>query len=225
MITAGVVSWRLPAVEINERLIKDWSWFVRAKPFWQGQQVSSPFLCRHWTVLISNVKAIPCDDGAEDPPTTIVDPRTCRPSRGRKVRQGIKSSNSCRKNVLQVVGDKHYVARPPISHVPVAVGRSVGRPLQRAASRWFRSRCLAAPERPPDRLKLYFEQAETCCLAARATSEEAAGGRIFKGFSTTGQAWVRHEIFVSIERFLAGRGLYARRGTVRQELPALLIVL
>src|SRR5262249_14228735 len=29
-------------------------------------------------VLISNVKAIPCDDGAEDPPTTIVDPRTCR---------------------------------------------------------------------------------------------------------------------------------------------------
>jgi len=26
------------AVEINERLIKDWSSFLRAKPFWQGQQ-------------------------------------------------------------------------------------------------------------------------------------------------------------------------------------------
>src|SRR5262249_40859771 len=75
------------------------------------------------------------------------------------------------------------------------------------------------------RLKLYFKQAETCCLAACATSEEAAGGRVFKGFSTTGQAWVRHEIFVSIERLLAGCGLYARRGAVRQELPALLIVL
>src|SRR5215831_6337016 len=62
-------------------------------------------------------------------------------------------------------------------------------------------------------------------LGALAPASEAAGGRVFKGFSTTGQAWVRHEIFVGIERLLAGCGLYARRGAVRQELPALLIVL
>src|SRR6202158_4232052 len=38
-------------------------------------------------------------------------------------------------------------------------------------------------------------------------------------------AWIGHEIFVGIERLLAGCGLYARRGAVRQELPALLVVL
>src|SRR5207248_196653 len=62
-------------------------------------------------------------------------------------------------------------------------------------------------------------------LGALAPANEAAGGRVFKRFSTAGQAWIGHEIFMSIERLLAGCGLYARRGAVRQELPALLIVL
>src|SRR5262249_34281508 len=62
-------------------------------------------------------------------------------------------------------------------------------------------------------------------LGALAPASEAAGGRVFKRFSTTGQAWVRHEIFVGVERLFAGRRLYARRGAIGQELPALLIVL
>src|SRR5919108_3160836 len=62
-------------------------------------------------------------------------------------------------------------------------------------------------------------------LGALAPAYEAAGGRFFKRFSTAGQAWIGHEIFMGIEGFLAGCGLYARRGAVRQELPALLIVL
>src|SRR6266568_4714360 len=62
-------------------------------------------------------------------------------------------------------------------------------------------------------------------LGALAPADEAARGRVFKRFSTAGQAWIGHEIFVRIERLLAGRGLYARRGAVRQELPALLVVL
>src|SRR5205809_4380311 len=62
-------------------------------------------------------------------------------------------------------------------------------------------------------------------LGALAPANEAAGGGIFERFSTAGQAWIGHEIFVSIEGFLARRRLYARRGAIRQEFPALLIVL
>src|SRR2546423_12014566 len=62
-------------------------------------------------------------------------------------------------------------------------------------------------------------------LDALAPADEAAGGRLFKRFSTTGQAWVRHEILVGIEGLLARCRLYARRGAVRQDLPALLVVL
>src|SRR6202162_5662885 len=62
-------------------------------------------------------------------------------------------------------------------------------------------------------------------LGALAPANEAAGGGVFKRFSTAGQAWIGHEIFMGIERLLAGCGLYARRGAVRQELPALLVVL
>src|SRR6266568_4237052 len=62
-------------------------------------------------------------------------------------------------------------------------------------------------------------------LGALAPPNEAAGGRVFKRFSTAGQAWIGHEILVGVERFLAGGGLYARRSAVRQELPALLVVL
>src|SRR6266852_2816758 len=62
-------------------------------------------------------------------------------------------------------------------------------------------------------------------LGALAPANEAAGGRVFKRFSTAGQAWIGHEIFMGIERLLTGCGLYARRGAVRQELPALLVVL
>src|SRR5919205_3497169 len=61
-------------------------------------------------------------------------------------------------------------------------------------------------------------------LAAVALANEAAGGGFFKRFSTAGQAWIGHEVFVGIERLLPGRGLYAHRGAVRQELPALLVV-
>src|SRR6266702_7387296 len=62
-------------------------------------------------------------------------------------------------------------------------------------------------------------------LGALAPANEAAGGRVFKRFSTAGQAWIGHEIFMGIERLLAGCSLYARRCAVRQELPALLVVL
>src|SRR5207248_1354222 len=62
-------------------------------------------------------------------------------------------------------------------------------------------------------------------LAAFAAAKETAGAGFFKRFSTAGQAWIGHEIFVRIEGFLAGQRLYARRGAVRQELPALLVVL
>src|ERR1700730_13744897 len=62
-------------------------------------------------------------------------------------------------------------------------------------------------------------------LGALAPADEAAGGRFFKRFSTAGQAWIRHEIFVRIEGLLARCGLYARRGAIRQELPALLVIL
>src|SRR5260370_23170164 len=62
-------------------------------------------------------------------------------------------------------------------------------------------------------------------LGALAPANEAAGGRVFKRFSTAGQAWIGHEIFMGIERLLTGCGLYARLGAVRQEIPDLLVVL
>src|SRR5919107_2206153 len=49
--------------------------------------------------------------------------------------------------------------------------------------------------------------------------------RFFEGFATARKARIGHEIFVGVEGFFARRRLYAHRTAVRQELPALLIVL
>src|SRR6202140_1125454 len=54
---------------------------------------------------------------------------------------------------------------------------------------------------------------------------KAARRRLFERFPTTGQARVCHEILVGVEWFLARRGLYARGTAVRQERPALLVIL
>src|ERR1700736_3969157 len=62
-------------------------------------------------------------------------------------------------------------------------------------------------------------------LSAVTLADEAARRRFLEGFATAGQARIGHEILVGIERLLAGGGLYAHRGAVRQELPALLVVL
>src|SRR5690242_8792240 len=60
---------------------------------------------------------------------------------------------------------------------------------------------------------------------ARDLPDEAAGRVFFERFATAREARIGHEVFVGVERFLARRRLYARRGPVRQDLPALLIVL
>src|SRR5437660_10808509 len=62
-------------------------------------------------------------------------------------------------------------------------------------------------------------------LSAVTLADEAARRRFLEGFATAGQARIGHEILVGIERLLAGGGLYAHRGPVWQELPALLVVL
>ena len=51
------------------------------------------------------------------------------------------------------------------------------------------------------------------------------GERFFERFSTARQTRICHEIFVGVEGFFARRGLYARGTAIRQELPALLVVL
>src|SRR5665647_1959230 len=56
-------------------------------------------------------------------------------------------------------------------------------------------------------------------------ADEAARRRFLERFTTARQTRIGHEILVGVERFLARRGLYARRTAVRQELPALLIIL
>src|ERR1043166_4365212 len=62
-------------------------------------------------------------------------------------------------------------------------------------------------------------------LSAVTLAGEAARRRFPERFATAGQARIGHEILVGIERLLAGGGLYAHRGAVWQELPALLVVL
>src|SRR5215212_2497199 len=54
---------------------------------------------------------------------------------------------------------------------------------------------------------------------------EAAGRGFLERFSASGEAWVGHEVLVRVERFFAGRRLDPLGRTVRQQLPALLIVL
>src|ERR1700690_1174478 len=54
---------------------------------------------------------------------------------------------------------------------------------------------------------------------------KAAGRRFLERFATARQTRICNEILVGVERFLARRGLYARGTAVRQELPALLVIL
>src|ERR1043166_2202169 len=54
---------------------------------------------------------------------------------------------------------------------------------------------------------------------------KAARRRFLERFSTARQARIGHEILVGVERFLARGGLYARGTSIRQELPALLVIL
>src|ERR1700739_3368275 len=62
-------------------------------------------------------------------------------------------------------------------------------------------------------------------LSAVTLADEATRRRFLERFATAGQARIGHEILVGSERLLAGGGLYAHRGAVWQELPALLVVL
>src|SRR3954452_17577168 len=64
-----------------------------------------------------------------------------------------------------------------------------------------------------------------CSGFARDLPDEAARRGVFERFATARQTRIGHEIFVDVERFFARRGLYARRTAVRQDLPALLVVL
>src|SRR5450631_1917443 len=56
-------------------------------------------------------------------------------------------------------------------------------------------------------------------------ADETARRRFLERFTTARQTRIGHKILVGVERFLARRGLYARGTAIRQELPALLIVL
>src|ERR1700687_5283312 len=62
-------------------------------------------------------------------------------------------------------------------------------------------------------------------LPALALADETAGRRFLERFATARQARVGYEIFLGVGRLFARRGLYARRGAVGQEPPALLVVL
>src|SRR5947209_16193702 len=62
-------------------------------------------------------------------------------------------------------------------------------------------------------------------LSAVEAAYKAARRGLFERFATTRQARIGHEILVGVEGFLARCGCYAMPGTVRQELPALLVVL
>src|SRR5215467_3045311 len=54
---------------------------------------------------------------------------------------------------------------------------------------------------------------------------KAARWRFLERFPTAGQARIRHKILVGVEWLFARGGLYARGTAIRQELPALLVVL
>src|SRR5690242_2048126 len=59
---------------------------------------------------------------------------------------------------------------------------------------------------------------------ARDLADEAARRGFFERFATAREARIGHEVLVGVERLLARGRLYARRGPVRQDLPALLVV-
>src|ERR1700687_5777159 len=54
---------------------------------------------------------------------------------------------------------------------------------------------------------------------------KAARRRFLERFPTARQARICHKIFMGVEGFLARCGLYARRAAIRQEFPALLVIL
>src|SRR5471030_565946 len=56
-------------------------------------------------------------------------------------------------------------------------------------------------------------------------ADETARRRFLERFTTARQTRIGHEILMGVEWFLARRGLYARGTAIRQELPALLIIL
>src|SRR5215210_4903607 len=61
--------------------------------------------------------------------------------------------------------------------------------------------------------------------SAFAPPRQAARRGLLERLPASGEARICHEIFVQIERLLAGCRLYADRGAVRQKLPALLVIL
>src|SRR5476649_1304322 len=56
-------------------------------------------------------------------------------------------------------------------------------------------------------------------------ADETARRRFLERFTTARQTRIGHEILMGVEGFLARRGLYARGTAIRQELPALLVIL
>src|SRR3569832_1010530 len=70
-----------------------------------------------------------------------------------------------------------------------------------------------------------FAEARPRLRVARDLPDEAAGRVFFERFATAREARIGHEVFVGVERFLARRRQKTRRGPVRQDLPALLVVL
>src|SRR4051812_25717693 len=66
-----------------------------------------------------------------------------------------------------------------------------------------------------------------CAALGRALTlaRETAGRRFFERFATARETRIGHEVFVGVEWLFARRGLDTHRGAVRQELPALLVVL
>src|SRR5437773_11577458 len=62
-------------------------------------------------------------------------------------------------------------------------------------------------------------------LSAFAAPRKAAGRGLFERFATAREARIGHEVLVGVEGLFAQRRLDTHRGAVRQEVPALLVVL
>src|SRR5581483_8355483 len=62
-------------------------------------------------------------------------------------------------------------------------------------------------------------------LVPFAAARKAAGRGVLERFATSRQARICHKVFMGVERLFARRGLDTHRGAVRQEVPALRIIL
>src|ERR1044072_5337394 len=62
-------------------------------------------------------------------------------------------------------------------------------------------------------------------LSALAAARKAAGRGLFERFATARKTRIGHEVLGGGERLFARRGLDTHRGAVRQEVPALLVIL